>query len=112
MCTSAPNNTVNQILSKPAGDDVTVKLEQLAKAVKCHDVQNLSSIQPCFIHEMYYLQHQQIQLCACKKLTDVLTLDENLLSQLVNMAQMEDDYEKIAMEVASKNITAESFARF
>jgi len=44
MCTSAPNNTVNQILSKPAGDDVTVKLEQLAKAVKCHDVQNLSSI--------------------------------------------------------------------
>jgi len=45
-------------------------------------------------------------------LTDVLSLDENLLSQLVNMAQMEEDYERIAMEVASKNITAESFARF
>ena len=39
-------------------------------------------------------------------------MDENLFGQLINMAQMEQAYDTIAMEVASANITAETFARF
>lgn len=61
---------------------------------------------------MFFLHHQQIQSCTCGKGTNVLNLDENLFGQLVNMAQMEQAYDKIAMEVASANITHESFARF
>ena len=42
----------------------------------------------------------------------MLDLDCNLFGQLVNMAQMEQAYDVIAMELASANITAESFARY
>ena len=41
----------------------------------------------------------------------MLSLDENLFVQQVNMAQIEHAYDQIAQEVASKNITEESFAR-
>jgi hypothetical protein len=41
----------------------------------------------------------------------VLSFDENLFGQLVNMAQMEQTYEKISMEVASANLTHEKLAR-
>lgn len=61
---------------------------------------------------MFFLHHQQIQNCICGKTTKVLNMDENLFGQLINMAQMEQAYDTIAMEVASANITAETFARF
>ena len=41
----------------------------------------------------------------------MLSQDENLFGHLVNMAQMEESYDKIAMEVASDNITTEYFMR-
>ena len=41
----------------------------------------------------------------------MLSFDENLFGQLVNMAQMEQTYEKISMEVASANLTHEKLAR-
>ena len=114
-CTTPPDKARQRVLEKAVQDDVTVKLEELAKVVNCdrnNQAKNGSSHQPCYIHEMFFLHHQQIQTCTCGKGTNVLNLDENLFGQLVNMAQMEQAYDKIAMEVASANITNENFARF
>ena len=41
----------------------------------------------------------------------MLSQDENLFGHLVNMAQIEEAYDKIAMEVASGNLTTEYFMR-
>ena len=71
----------------------------------------MTNVQPCFIHEMYFLNHQQLQICSCTKSSGVLSMDENLFCQLVNMSQMEEAYEQIAMKVASNNLTHERLAR-
>ena len=114
-CTTPPDQVRQKLLTtQPMNNDVTRKLEDLAKVVKCERrlVNDGPSHPQCFIHEMYFLHHQQIQNCSCGKRTDVLNLDENLFGQLVNMAEMEQTYDKIAMEVASANITDETFARY
>ena len=54
--TTAPNQKIKAILNRAVSDDPNAKLEDLAKAVDC-SYQNGRN-QPCFIHEMFYLQHQ------------------------------------------------------
>ena len=44
-------------MEKPAREDLTIKLEDLAKVVKC-ERENQNDQQSCFIHEMFYLHHQ------------------------------------------------------
>jgi len=85
-CTTPPNAAQITVLEKPCGDDVNKKLEELAKVVRCDK-------NPCFVHQMSFLFHQQMQFCTCGRNTGVLSLDENLFCQLVNMAQMEQAYE-------------------
>ena len=116
-CTTPPDAERERITNKKYPDTI-VKLEELAKAVKCAESsaagaqqQSMRNVQPCFIHEMYFLNHQQLQVCSCSKSSGVLTMDENLFCQYVNMSQMEQSYEQIAMKVASSNMTHERLAR-
>ena len=69
--------------------DVTIKLEKLSRVIKCQISDQHMAEERCFIHNMYYLHHLQIQYCSCNKKTGVLSYDENLFNQLINMAQME-----------------------
>ena len=61
-CTTAPDKERAKLLERHSqDDDVTVKLEQLAKTVKCERIYengvNIARNQPCYIHEMFFLHH-------------------------------------------------------
>ena len=62
-CTTKPDANRIKYLNAPTGDDITLKLEDLANQVRCEFTQVVpgkkpTNTQPCFIHEMYYLHHQ------------------------------------------------------
>jgi len=73
-CTTPPSLAREAILNKPSGPDLTKKFEELLKVVKCsNSMENSGHTQQCFIHEMFFLFHQQIQICSCRKGSGVLS---------------------------------------
>ena len=55
--------------------------------------------QPCFIHDKYFIKHQQINKCSCGKKTGIIDLEKNMFSETVFMTQILEGLDAISNAV-------------
>ena len=60
-------------------------------------------VQPCFIHDVYYLGKYQVRECHCGQKSERIDFDNNLFAESVSMPALLEELTRLSLERHQKN---------